>query len=227
MLILLRKLLELLEQIAVCIGNAICEEYLIVIVLELVLETEPAEGPHLTPLVKEVVAELGLSEGDVAGFLLPGSSRLEVFLLGKDEWLHALFLIDPWMYFQIEVAVLADIADIQLHAAPLATVSYCEVVPEGVSPGVRVHSQEQIVLAVAHLHHAVQVCRFELRIKHQLCIGSDGWVHPFEGAVVYCCFVVLVLVHRLLTLMLCCTPNMLLFTARFRSNEYRSILLQP
>lgn len=87
-------------------------------------------------------------------------------------------------YFQVEVAVLVDVTDVELDAAAVLAVSYCEVVPESVPAGVGVDPQEQVILAFADPHHAVEVGRLELRVEDKFTAGRDSGVHAFERAVV-------------------------------------------
>jgi len=127
------KLCQLLEKAAISVRDTIGEEYLVVLVVELVLEGKATECSSFAPFVDEVISKLGLAKGYIVGILLPRGTSSRVFLFGKDVWLHTLIFIDLSEYFQVKVVVLADVADIQLHAFSMPTVSYREVVPQGMS----------------------------------------------------------------------------------------------
>lgn len=103
------------------------------------------------------------------------------------------------IYFRKVSVTLSQIAYIYLHP-PTLTVPHREVKPENVASCVGIYPQKQVVLVGSHLYHAIQISTFEPRLKKQLFLQLQSGVHPFKGPIIDLIFVVLIMIHRILTL---------------------------
>ena len=79
-------------QLAVSVGNAVCEEDLIIFILELVVKTKTVLWMSADPLVNNIVSELALFNMNVLTCLLPIFVLYLVSSFGEDERFHAHFV---------------------------------------------------------------------------------------------------------------------------------------
>ena len=112
--------------------------------------------------------------------------------------------------------VLREVGQVEAHLLPLLHVFDGEVEPEDVTSCVGIDPEEEIVLALADLHHAVQVPALEPRLKREFLLQVDRRVHALEGAVVDLVLVELVVDHRILSYSRV-TCRKLVFLLTFRS----------
>jgi hypothetical protein len=56
-----------------------------------------------------------------------------------------------------------------------------------------VDSQKQIKLAICNFDDAIEISRFECAVEYKLILVMKGGVHPFEGAVKYGRFIIMII----------------------------------
>jgi hypothetical protein len=72
------------------------------------------------------------------------------------------------------------------------------MVPKQISSGVCVDSEKQIVLILADFDDTVQISTLKSRLKNNLFMIIECWVHALKGSVVMLIFEETILLHRVL-----------------------------
>jgi hypothetical protein len=85
-------------------------------------------------------------------------------------------LVESFGFFEVD--------DIEAHSS-FSAVLYCKIEPLQVAARVCVDAQVEVVLGLAHLHHAVQIAALEVAVEDELAACGEGGVHALEDARVF------------------------------------------
>lgn len=88
-----------------------------------------------------------------------------------------------------------QVTNIKLDFFPLSTVSNDKVKPKYVATSVRIDAEKQIVFKLVDLDHTIQITPLKSRLKQQLLLQIEGWIHAFESSVKDLVFVELIIEH--------------------------------